>query len=181
MMRLFLAIPIPEEVKFEFLNEIKLPDCYRKTAVQNIHITLFFFGETQDNKIEGMIRDLDDLFTGYKSFDIEINSSGKFPENGFPRIIFLTGEKGRKDLEILSGKIRNIAKKSGFHDSKGFKYHITVARLNEKAAIKSGPSFRMPVLSKAMTFDAGKIILYKSVLTGSGPVYSSIKEWILNK
>ena len=51
--RLFIAIPIPENIKKELINITKLPDNFRLTQPQNLHITILFLGETDENNIQG--------------------------------------------------------------------------------------------------------------------------------
>ncbi len=126
--RLFIAVPIPENIKNELINNTKLPDNFRLTHSQNLHNTILFLGETDEVNIHEIIKKLEESIKSHHSFDLEISKYDQFPPSGYPKIIFLTGENGKNKLFNLANDIRDKLKKIGFKDDKSFKYHITIAR-----------------------------------------------------
>lgn len=174
--RLFIAIPIPDEIKNKIIDSIKLPDNFRITGFQNLHITLLFLGETEESKIIEITKILNKSIKYYKSFNLEISKYDQFPASGYPKIIFLTGENGKNELFNIANDIRSEFKKIGFYDNKSFKYHITVARQK----YKNDEQFFLPELNNSLEFKIDKIILYKSDLRPNGPVYTPIWTGELN-
>ncbi|MBN2545133.1 MAG: RNA 2',3'-cyclic phosphodiesterase [Spirochaetes bacterium] len=169
--RLFIAIPIPSNVKSELIGKIKLPTGFKITRPENIHITLLFLGDTSDEVIPQIINIMEKSLSDKKIFELSIESLGQFPERGYPNIIFATGKKGLGDLMKLADDLRIQLGKKGFKDNKPFKYHITVAR---KKFMESH-DFIMPEIKLDHTFKVNEVILYKSDLQPSGPVYTDLK------
>ncbi len=168
--RLFVALPIPPDIRSNIINNIKLPSNFRITKPHNLHITILFLGETDENKIPKIIKKLEEITNTYNAFNLEISYYDKFPPTGSPRIIYVSGENGKKELLNLANEIRNKLNTLGFYDKKGFKYHVTVARLKYKA----DNEITLTSWNKSLQFRSDKIILYKSDLKPDGPVYTSL-------
>jgi RNA 2',3'-cyclic 3'-phosphodiesterase len=175
--RMFVAIPIPENVKYEILDSLKLPKFYKITPGHNIHITILFLGETEKSMIPQIDEIINKSVSKIQKFKLEIDSFGQFPEKGLPRIIFVTGKNKNETLFKLADKIRSNLKNLGFNDEKDFKYHITVGRLKKREKIVQ--KVIIPELKNKIAFDVDKIILYKSDLQQSCPVYTNISEYNL--
>jgi len=169
--RLFIAVPIPSNIKDDVISKIKLPSGFKVTRPDNIHITILFLGDTSEEDIPKIIDIMEKSLSGEKSFDLSIDSFGQFPERGFPNIIFVTGKIGNIELFKLADKIREPLEKIGFKDSKPFKYHITVARNK----YKERSDFNFPEITSDHTFKVAEVVLYKSDLQPSGPVYTGLK------
>lgn len=168
--RLFIAVPIPENIKKEIINNTKLPDNFRLTHSQNLHITILFLGETDETNIPEIIIELEKSIKSHHSFDLEISKYDQFPFSGYPKIIFLTGENGKEKIFNLANEIRNKLKKIGFKDDKNFKYHITIARQR----FKTNEKIILPYLNNSKVFKVNEIILYRSDLKPEGPQYTSL-------
>lgn len=168
--RLFIAVPIPENIKKELINITKLPDNFRLTQPQNLHITILFLGETDENNIPQIISELENSIKSHHSFDLEISKFDQFPTSGYPKIIFFTGENEKQKLFQLANDIRDKLKKIGFKDDKSFKYHITIARQKFKA----NDTIILPKINNSIIIKIDKVILYKSDLKSNGPIYTSL-------
>lgn len=168
--RLFIAIPVPEKIKQDLIKKIILPDNFKITGINNIHITILFLGDTDDKIIPDIITNLEKSATSIKTFKISIDNLGQFPEKGYPKIIYASGKTGENELIKSANIIRASLLNLGFKDDKDFKYHITLAR--QKYLVKN--TFKMPDISFNYSFDFEKIVLYKSDLKPAGPVYSEI-------
>lgn len=168
--RLFIAVPIPENIKKEIINNCKLPDNFKITQPQNLHITMLFLGEMDEITIPEIISKLDESIDSHHAFDLEISKFDQFPPSGYPKIIFLTGEKGKDKIIDLANDIRYKLKIIGFNDDKAFKYHITSARQK----FKTNERIILPQMNNSMVFKVEKIILYKSDLLPNGPMYTSL-------
>ena len=174
--RLFIAIPIPEQIKNKIINITKLPRNFRLTKSDNIHITILFLGDTDENSITDITDKLNESLRYCNSFELEISKYDQFPSGGYPRIIFLTGNNGKNKLLYLANDIRTKLKKIGFSDKKSFKYHITIARQK----FKDDEPIRLPEINDPINFYVNKVILYKSDLKPGGPVYTSLWTGTLN-
>ena len=176
--RLFIAIPIEENIKSLLIENTKLPKFYRITKRENLHITILFLGDTDENQIPQINSILQKATQKEKAFNLSIDSFGQFPEKGLPRIIFVTGSEGCQKLINFANLIRDDLKTIGFYDDKDFKYHITVGRLDEKEKISGYVSISN--LKINANINVNKVILYKSDLTQQGPIYTKLSTFDLN-
>ncbi len=174
-MRTFISIDIPENVKGA-IREIqeKLPDFRgKKTEPENLHLTLKFLGEVNENKIEEIKRKLREI--KFKKFEAEIDSIGVFSEN-FVRIVWLH----IKNCDDLQKEIDEKLEKL-FEKEKRFMSHLTIARVknvkDKKAFIEQIKKIEIPKIN----FPVHSFMLKKSTLTEKGPIYKILEEYKLNK
>jgi RNA 2',3'-cyclic 3'-phosphodiesterase len=170
--RLFIAIPIPDDKKNILLKQINFDNLFKITKKENIHITLMFLGDTEENLIPEIIKNLEESLKKIQKINLSVNTIGQFPPKGIPNIIYFTGEKGKSELISLSKIIKNNLKKINLFDSKDFNYHITIARLNKNQSNRV--NIELPEINDKIEFIADKIILYQSELYKTGPVYTPI-------
>ncbi len=168
--RLFIALPIPEGIREKISSGISLPDNFRLTRRENLHITILFLGETEASKNGIIINQLSHIIKNHRPFDLEISRYGQFPKNGYPRIIYFTGIIGLDRLCRLAEDVRNNFSTIGFTDDKSFEYHITVAR----QAYKKDNEIILPEMQRPYCFRADSLVLYRSELKPGGPVYSRV-------
>lgn len=170
--RLFIGIPIPEYIKDFIYSNLSIPKNFKTVKRDNLHITLLFLGAVEKDKIGALCDTLDTIVKSVKPFNLSLDRYGQFPENGIARIIYLTGEEGKDKLNQLSRSVRGGMSELGFEDDKEFKYHITVARLIEKSAIRNG--YEPTILKEKLKYLAESVILYKSQLSIKGSLYTEL-------
>ncbi len=173
-MRCFISIDIPKEIKKEIAKiQDSLPEFEGKmTEIENLHLTLKFLGEIDEEKVEEVKKRLKEI--NVKSFKTEINSIGVFSER-FIRIIWLH----LTNCNELQKEIDN-ALKDLFELEARFMSHLTIARVKN---IKDKKKF-LQELEKikilGIRFVVGGFKLKKSELKPEGPVYSVLEEYKLN-
>jgi len=180
-MRLFIASPLTHEVE-EFLAEIIFDLKQKRGRVKwvdanNIHLTLKFLGETDENKVDSIISAIKRISVKHKKIDSLVDKIGVFPNLNRPRVIWAGLAESVELLKLLARDIENNMADIGFEKEKRpFKSHLTLGRVKEdsglyelKEAIKSYIIEPQPI-----TFD--KIVLFKSTLTRSGPIYDRLLE-----
>ncbi|MCG8572579.1 MAG: RNA 2',3'-cyclic phosphodiesterase [Spirochaetes bacterium] len=176
--RLFIAIPLPDQIKEKIVQELELPKQYRSVKMDQFHITLLFLGDVEKSLINSLKTELANTIQGFSSFSLTIDHTGCFPPMkekahpfSDPKIIYVSGNKGSKKVTELANQIRNGFFKLGFQDKKAFRYHITIARLK----YPTHNNFQLPQLEPA-EFTVDRIILYQSTLTPQGPIYQELSQ-----
>lgn len=179
MPRTFIGIKIPNEISEKIIRFLKEKSISRlpnlKTVEQeNLHITLKFLGEVEEEKIQEIIEDLSSI--SFSIFKVEVKNIGVFPSVDYPRVIWI----GAISSEIYELKkiLDRTLKKLKFEEEKNFISHITICR------VKNGnPSAKIKELMKENIsfgeFFVNEFTLFESVLTPSGPIYKNIKEFKL--
>ncbi|MBU4303753.1 MAG: RNA 2',3'-cyclic phosphodiesterase [Candidatus Omnitrophica bacterium] len=194
-MRLFIAIRLPENIRKEIsLLQLRLGKTARRVkwvAPENIHLTLKFIGEAQEEQVENITRAMAEAVKGINPFVISLAALGAFPSLREARVIWVGINKGREESEKIAQRLQVSLKNIAPQDDKPFKSHITIGR------VKSGRSMRpkgrgwdavevseSSPLQEGLSiekkeFNAEKITLFKSTLTHQGSSYEIIKEIFL--
>ena len=158
-MRTFIAIDLPENIREEIRKiQEKLPEFKGKlTEKENLHLTLKFLGEVDEEKIRLLKDKLKEI--KFKKFEAEIDSLGVFSEK-FVRIVWLHLTNCEKLQEKIDKKLEDI-----FQKEERFMSHLTIARVKN---IKNKKEF-LEKLGKIkinrIKFLVNSFKLKKSVLT----------------
>ena len=156
----------------------------RYTSPQNLHLTLLFLGDTEDNLIPKIKRDLDRICHNFNEFDLEFSNLGAFPSQRNPRIIWL----GVNNPEPISALAHAIIHDTGLvsePEKARFAPHLTLGRVAELARGTSGEMFSR-LFAKLGTTKAGsttvrEVLLYESILKPGGPVYTVLSRHALKE
>ncbi|MCM8824519.1 MAG: RNA 2',3'-cyclic phosphodiesterase [Candidatus Omnitrophica bacterium] len=175
-MRTFLAIPLSQNVKdyiSEWENDFKRLKLYAKFVdCQNLHITLKFLGEINEDKVESIKIIMDEVVKTFKPLEVNLVDFGFFPNKNNPRVFFISTDK-EEELKKLAYNIEDRLENLGFVKEERFKSHITIARFKSKKNIES--LIKMIYnLKPNKSFLIDRIVLFKSIITYTGPIYEEI-------
>ncbi|MEM4259185.1 MAG: RNA 2',3'-cyclic phosphodiesterase [Candidatus Pacearchaeota archaeon] len=178
--RAFIAIEFSDEVIKEIIRVQELVSGIRFTGKltepENLHLTLKFLGEIDDDKLEKVREKVREI-----KFDVmrlKLGKLGTFSVSGKPRIIWIKVEG--KALYDLQKKIDSNLKDM-FKPEERFMGHLTIARVKYVKDKKSFMSHIKSIHVKPVAFDVGCFKLKKSELKAIGPIYSDIEVVKLNE
>jgi RNA 2',3'-cyclic 3'-phosphodiesterase len=146
----------------------------------NIHITLAFLGDTEEEriKIAGLI--LKRECSGFGEFNFMLKGAGLFRNLRDPRVIWIgIAESGM--LFRLNEKIANGLRDTGFRfEDCPFKPHMTIGRIK----LLKKPEILKSFLDKydevkIQEINVREVILFESILRPSGPIYKPIGRFSL--
>ncbi|MEW6070284.1 MAG: RNA 2',3'-cyclic phosphodiesterase [Candidatus Thermoplasmatota archaeon] len=178
MFRGFIAVDIgamPEIVKF--IDKLRAIRSLKLVEPQNVHLTLKFLGNVDENKIDKIAEIMQKSIEGVKSFKLKLKGAGAFPGLSRPRVLWI-GTENTLHLLRIANYLNESLQALGFEkEARAFSSHVTVARvkfLKDKKELQE-------LLLKAKDKEFGEIVissirLKKSVLTPKGPEYSTVKE-----
>jgi 2'-5' RNA ligase len=170
MMRLFVAIDLPPEIK-ELLSSI----CFglqgaRWIPDDQLHLTLRFIGEVDG----GLFKDIRELLAliNANPFELRLKGVGHFPPRKHPQVLWV-GIDPQDALLRLRGKIEAALVREGL-EPEGRKYspHITVARLKDTHAGKAANFLETNGLFASPCFSVENFLLYSSKLTPKGAIHT---------
>ena len=175
-MRVFIAVEISD---IDILKKIQrfqesLQINAKPTKINQIHFTLQFLGEIDEEKCE-KVKNMLRIIT-FSQFNLSLKEVGGFPNLKNPRIIWIgIDKKGAEKLVEITNEIEIKLTTLGFEKNKKFKPHLTIFRVKHKI---DDISLRM---KEHETIEFGtqiitKIKLKKSVLTPKGAEYSDLLE-----
>lgn len=177
LMRLFIAVPVPEELKDNIVEiQKKFKEAngdIKAVEKENLHFTLKFIGET--DRLKEIEAAMEKALKDFPQFDADIAGISAFPDRNYARVIWLcikdVMEQMKKLMEVIDAGLSEI----GFEQEKEHIPHITLAR------VRSGRNKAelIRLLEKLEQTQIGRmrvkeVMLVKSVLSKAGPVYENV-------
>jgi len=185
--RTFVAIEIPVDIRDQIANlqfDLKgLGGRITWVKPENMHLTLKFLGDTDENLIENISDKLAQVVVSHNQFEIKVRGIGAFPNFKKPKVFWIGTEDEKSALVELANKIDKQVSQFGYErEKRRFSAHLTIGRVRDHKGIE-------PViekLKKAENFYPGKfevkaLLFIKSELTRQGPIYTVLKKTKLNK
>jgi 2'-5' RNA ligase len=177
MIRAFLAIPLPPEIRSRLaVLQVLLP-LPRRVEPETFHLTLVFLGEVRD----AVLLALDDDLAGlrFAPFEVTLSGAGVFGGDR-PRAAW-AGVAPSEPLLRLQAKLDHAARRAGAAIERcRFHPHVTLGRFPPPAA-----EDRLR-LERALVAEAGfragpvpvrQVTLYRSHLTRSGSAYEVLAQY----
>jgi len=184
MKRLFAAVKIhPSDEFLKTYNSLKtgLKFC-RITWVKpdSIHVTLKFFGETEEKRIPEISRVLKEVASSHKPFASELVNVGIFGSSYNPKVIWF-GIGNAEPLKELGIDVLKSVETIGWeHDRQNFVPHLTIGRIKE---IPDKHLFQKMIDEHKKTWmqeiQVREFHLYESILQKEGPVYKIVESYKL--
>lgn len=174
--RAFIAIEFPDEVIKEVARvqeEVgKMKFQGKLTELENLHLTLKFLGEIDNNKLEEIKKRLKTI--KFKEMELKLGVAGTFGFRGNPKIVWI--KVNGEEIWELQKKI-DSALSGLFEKEERFMSHLTIARL--KYAENSEEFIRRvkKLGVREIKFKIKEFKLKKSELRPLGPVYSDIEVY----
>ncbi len=172
--RTFVSVPVPNTSGFApFLRDLGMIRGVRPSKEAQMHITLNFLGDVPEDRIDDVGNIVSDAVSGVSGGRITVKGTGVFPNPRSPRVIW-AGVETEIPLADISERIRKGLSAEGIPcDTKPFKPHITVARIEGKADI-SRP-LRNYSSAEFASFICPAVLVMKSELTPAGPIHTILK------
>ncbi len=169
-MRLFVALPLPEEIQRKVAAlRGGLPDA-KWTPEGNAHITLAFLGEVPNSEMVDIGLSLGRI--QHPTFHIGLNSVGVFGNNKRPRVLW-AGITASELLMRLQQKVSTSLENSGFaFEDRRFKPHITLARIHLSPYERVRQYLSDNALFKSAPIAIESFSLFSSHLAHSGAIHT---------
>lgn len=184
-LRLFVAIPIPTEVKDSLraaqtkLKTVLPQGSTAWTKPDNMHLTLRFLGDVVGESVPEISRRLCESMYGFGALELICERLGCFPHPRFPRVVWawVHDEPGER-LAELHRQINDAV--AGFAEQPAeapFVGHITLARpklIKRAGAEKLFRHLDEAVATRYGTWRAAAVSLIRSELSASGSRYTTL-------
>ena len=169
MIRLFVAIALPDLVKDRIaLLGGGIPGA-KWIGRDNLHLTLQFIGETPEDRLDDIHHGLSRI--RHPSFDISVAGVGTF-QQGRKATLLWVGIERNEALELLHDKVAQALKREGIEsDGRRFAPHITLARLQRAADSRLAEFVAGHNLFRLPPFTVESFALFSSFLSSSSAIY----------
>lgn len=184
--RAFLAIEPSEDIlqKISDLQEKLRREISGRiswTRPQGQHLTLKFFGDISQEDVNNICASVQKRIVSESKLNLKIEKLGVFPDSRRPRVIWCGVTGDVEKLITFQKKLDADFAAIGFPaEDRPFQAHLTLARIKDSRDI-TGMS---EALKKFDTFTAGnfiggELILFQSMLSSQGAVYTKLAEFAL--
>ncbi|VVC04819.1 RNA 2',3'-cyclic phosphodiesterase [Candidatus Bilamarchaeum dharawalense] len=171
-MRLFVAVPVPEDIrkKVSLLGNEIAQDGVTVVRPENMHLTLKFIGEVEE--ADSIKKSL--IGIKFRKFDCVVRRVGVFPNENYVKVVW-AGIDGGSELDRLAAKIKeNLIR---YKDTEKFSAHLTIARVKRKLDV--GAFLAKHKQDEYGKFTATKFELIQSILGSDGPKYITLATFSL--
>ena len=182
MIRSFLAIELPKSI-LKKIEEVQgdLRSTHADVRWGNpekIHLTLKFFGNIEESRIDPIFKSIEEVMQNTLPFSLKVRGVGAFPQLKNPRVIWMGLVDGREILTSFRKQIESQLGKIGFQpEDRPFHPHLTLGRMKSSRG-KEELVGRMERHKEEEFGDlqVERVVLFKSDLRPSGPIYTPLKE-----
>ena len=181
MIRSFLAIELPKPIlgKIEEVQgDLRSTHAdVRWVSPEKIHVTLKFFGNIEESRIDLIFKSIEEPMRDALPFSVRVRGAGAFPSLKNPRVIWMGLADGKEMLISLQKQIEDRLAKIGFEpEDRPFQPHLTLGRMKSSRG-KEELVRRMEKYTEEEfgAFQVERVVLFKSDLRPSGPVYTLLR------
>jgi 2'-5' RNA ligase len=173
--RTFIAINVDLGPAFrdayDTLREKLSDEAIRWVGDDKMHITLNFLGDTTDEQVAQIGRELLDVCKSNEPFTFELQPPGYFGRGRDIRVLFFhAGETSA--LEKLQKSTTQIITAAGFTpESRPFSPHLTIGRIKFLRDVENFKKTLARFDDLLQTVRVNEVIFYESILKPTGAVY----------
>jgi 2'-5' RNA ligase len=171
MIRTFIALPIPENLKEALRDAIsrlrRTNSKVKWVRPESVHITLKFLGNIKEELVEPVSAELDNVALIYPELDLGLSGLGVFPGMRRPRVIWVGLGGDITPLGEMADAIDKVCAKFGIQrEKRPFNAHVTLGRLKVPSMVD------LDINLMEESFRAQEVVFYKSELLPSGARYT---------
>lgn len=175
--RTFIAVDITSTpVMTEFAEAIaKTGADVKLVEPQNIHITLKFLGDTDEQILPDLEEVMNQAVIGVKPFTIQLKGTGVFPNRNYLKVLWVGLEAG-EELETIGSRIEEGCAELGFKkERRAFSPHLTIGRVrtarNKQQLLDVVDKYKDTLFATEAVM---AVVLKRSVLSPKGPTYTTL-------
>jgi RNA 2',3'-cyclic 3'-phosphodiesterase len=137
---------------------------------ENLHYTIVFIGNAPDDEVGAIADALDAAARTVEPFDVALGEAGAFPSGKKKRVLWVGASVGVEPLGRLAAVCAEAVRPWVTPEKRPFVAHMTLARFRVPHEVGE-----LPPLAGTSSWRASGVVLYRSVLKRSGPVYSELR------
>lgn len=186
MLRLFFAVPVPDDARLrigELIDEVQASvgdgtARIRWVRIDGLHLTLRFLGPTPEDRRPPLEAAAEKIAGVTAPFEVGLAGGGAFPSIARPRSLWVGVRHGAEQLAELAERLTAAAAECGLAlDTRPFTPHLTLARTD---GVRLGPTAALTLAHAAETLDVrfgvDRFTLFRSLLGGGPARYEPLHE-----
>ena len=179
--RVFCAVELPAEVRTRLEDHVRrlrkeVPDAAASwSRVENIHLTLKFFGNVEVRRIEKISAAAERVVKQFTAFQIGVGGTGVFPRPSRAQVLWIGVSDPSGQLSALQEKFEDECAVEGFEkENRAYRPHLTIARLRKPEGALADTHLKMPF--ETIHIDVREFVVFRSELSSKGSRYTPISR-----
>ena len=179
--RVFCAIELPDVVRARLEDHVRrlrkeVPDAAASwSRVENIHLTLKFFGNVEVKRIQKITEAAERVVREFSTFQIGIGGTGVFPRPSRPQVLWIGVIDSSGQLTALQEKFENECAAEGFaKEDRAYKPHLTIARLRKPEGARHLADAHLQMKFDPIQIEINEVVVFRSELSPKGSKYTVI-------
>jgi RNA 2',3'-cyclic 3'-phosphodiesterase len=181
--RVFCAVELPDVVRARLEDHVlrlrqKVPDAAASwSRVENIHLTLKFFGNVEAERIQKISEAAERVVKQFSTFQINVGETGVFPRASRPQVLWIGIGDPLGQLTALQEKLENECAAEGFpKENRAYRPHLTIARLRRPEGARQLAEAHLGMRFEPVEVAVKEIVVFRSELSPKGSKYTSISK-----
>jgi 2'-5' RNA ligase len=179
--RVFCAVELPGAVRARLEDHVhrlrkEVPDAGASwSRVENIHLTLKFFGNVEVKRIARISEAAVRAVKQVSRFQIRVGETGVFPRPSRPQVLWIGVSDPSGQLTALQEKLEDECAAKGFpKEDRAYSPHLTIARLRRPESARQIAEAHLKMQFEPIEIELKEIVLFRSELSPKGSTYTVI-------
>ena len=181
--RVFCAIELPDAVRARLEDHVRrlrkeVPDAAASwSRVENIHLTLKFFGNVEVKRIEKISAAAEHVAREFSTFQIGVGETGVFPRPSRPQVLWIGVSDPSGQLNALQEKFEDECAAAGFlKENRAYRPHLTIARLRKPEGSRQLADAHLKMKFESIEIDFKELVVFRSELSPKGSRYTALSR-----
>jgi len=179
--RVFCAVELPDVVRARLEDHIlrlrkEVPEAAPSwSRVENIHLTLKFFGNVEVNRVEKISAAAERVVKQFSTFSIAVGGTGVFPRPSRPQVLWIGVNDPSGQLSALQEKFEDECAAEGFEkEDRAYRPHLTIARLRKPDGERHLAGAHLKMKFDPIELELNELVVFRSELSPKGSKYTSL-------
>jgi 2'-5' RNA ligase len=186
--RVFCAAELPDKVRAQLEDHIQklrkqIPDAAASwSRVENIHLTLKFFGNVALDRIPVISEAASRAVAEFSMFPIGIGETGVFPRPSRAQVLWIGVSDPSGKLSALQERLENECAAEGFpKENRAYRPHLTIARIRKPEGTRRLADAHLQMHFNSTEVQLNELIVFRSELSPKGSKYTAISKHPIRK
>ena len=181
--RVFCAVELPEDVREGLREHIRrlreaVPEAAASwTRVENIHLTLKFFGNVDLARISAISDAAARAVREFSPLKIGVGGTGVFPKPSRAQVLWIGVSDPSGQLSSLQRQLENECAKKGFEkEDRPYRPHLTIARLRKPEGARRLAETHLQMKFDPVEIELDELVVFRSELSSKGSRYTAVSQ-----
>ena len=177
--RVFCAIELPDVVRARLEDHVsrlrkQVPDVAASwSRVENIHLTLKFFGNVEVTRIQRISDAAARVAKQFSSCQIAVGETGVFPRPSRPQVLWIGVSDLSAQLAAVQESFENECAVEGFaKEDRAYRPHLTIARLRQPEGARRLADAHLEMRFETIEIEIKELSVFRSELSPKGSKYT---------